>query len=279
MTRATAARVTTFGFFRGADVKGSAIEGGPTGIRFLVNDRVAFEIPICGRWMAYNALACRGGPSRWASTWCRFPSASRRSAFRQAHGALADRRHHVHQRRLQRQPARRDARARRTRAVGRPPPRVFVMGDMLELGADSWRLHEKVADRIARMPAVDVFVGVGPRPPARPARRRRFAARWKSMRSRTPRKQGRASGRAEGRGSGVLEGGVAGCGWSASWRRSSRCRSPENAPVWRGRRKRNREERGPMRGVEISEEEAVEKLLLRDRVEARAARRPRTRRT
>ncbi|MBI2921742.1 MAG: UDP-N-acetylmuramoyl-tripeptide--D-alanyl-D-alanine ligase [Planctomycetes bacterium] len=162
MTRATAARVTTFGFFRGADVKGSAIEGGPTGIRFLVNDRVAFEVPICGRWMAYNALAAAAVGltmgldmvqiSERLRTFSLPPMRMERS---QIEGITFIN----------------DAYNANPRAVTlaldelelwEARRRVFVLGDMLELGADSWRLHEKVADRIARMPAVDVFVGVGP---------------------------------------------------------------------------------------------------------------------
>jgi UDP-N-acetylmuramoyl-tripeptide--D-alanyl-D-alanine ligase len=40
--------------------------------------------------------------------------------------------------------------------------RVFIFGDMLELGAESAKLHEKVGDRVARTPNIDVFVGIGP---------------------------------------------------------------------------------------------------------------------
>ena len=82
MTRATAARVTTFGFFRGADVKEAPSRAGPRAS--ASSSTTAW--PSKSRSAAAGWRTTRSPPrrwaSRWASTWCRFPSGSRRSAFR-----------------------------------------------------------------------------------------------------------------------------------------------------------------------------------------------------
>ena len=162
MGRATAGRVVTFGFFRGADVKGSAIEGGPEGIRFLVNDRVSFVLPICGRWMAYNALAAAATALTMGLDMMQI--AERLMSFR------------LPPMRMERTELAgisfiNDAYNANPRAVTlaldeielwEARRKVVVLGDMLELGPDSQRLHEKVGDRVARVPSIDVFVGVGP---------------------------------------------------------------------------------------------------------------------
>ncbi len=162
MSRATTARCVTFGFFRGADVKGSAIEGGPEGIRFLVNDRVPFVLPICGRWMAYNALAAAAVGLTMGMDMMQI--AERLMSFR------------LPPMRMERIELAgvsfvNDAYNANPRAVTlaldeielwEARRRVFIFGDMLELGPDSARLHEKVGDRVARTPAIDVFVGIGP---------------------------------------------------------------------------------------------------------------------
>ncbi|MCE9581198.1 MAG: UDP-N-acetylmuramoyl-tripeptide--D-alanyl-D-alanine ligase [Planctomycetes bacterium] len=161
MSRATTARCVTFGFFRGADVKGTAIEGGPEGIRFLVNDRVPFVLPICGRWMAYNALAAAAVGLTMGMDMMQI--AERLMSFR------------LPPMRMERVELMgvsfiNDAYNANPRAVTLALDeielwdarrRVFVFGDMLELGSESARLHERVGDRVARTPGIDVFVGIG----------------------------------------------------------------------------------------------------------------------
>ncbi|MCC6738892.1 MAG: UDP-N-acetylmuramoyl-tripeptide--D-alanyl-D-alanine ligase [Planctomycetia bacterium] len=162
MTRNTTARCVTFGFFRGADVKGSAIEGGPEGIRFLVNDRVPFVLPICGRWMAYNALAAAAVGLTMGMDMVAI--AERLMSFRLPPMRME---------RVERAGVSfvNDAYNANPRAVTLALDeielwdarrRVFVFGDMLELGPESARLHEKIGDRVARSPGIGVFVGIGP---------------------------------------------------------------------------------------------------------------------
>ncbi|NUN47357.1 MAG: UDP-N-acetylmuramoyl-tripeptide--D-alanyl-D-alanine ligase [Candidatus Brocadiae bacterium] len=162
MARATTARVMTFGFFRGADVKGSAIEGGPDGIRFLVNDRVPFVLPICGRWMAYNALAATAAASTLGV-----------DAAQVAERLMSFRLPPMRMEKIERAGITfvNDAYNANPRAVTlaldeielwEARRRVFIFGDMLELGSDSARLHERVGDRVARSPGIGMFVSIGP---------------------------------------------------------------------------------------------------------------------
>jgi UDP-N-acetylmuramoyl-tripeptide--D-alanyl-D-alanine ligase len=162
MSRATTARCVTFGFFRGADVKGSAIEGGPEGIRFLVNDRVPFVLPICGRWMAYNALAAAAVGLTMGMDMMQI--AERLMSFR-----LAPMR--MERVELAGVQFINDAYNANPRAVTlaldeieiwEARRRVFIFGDMLELGSETAKHHEKVGDRVARTPNIGVFVGIGP---------------------------------------------------------------------------------------------------------------------
>lgn len=163
-TRRMAERATrkllTFGMYHDCDVRGSRVESADGRIRFWVNDRVEFVLPLLGGWNAYNALAAAA-----VALQCGVPleeTASRLADFRPSP--------------MRMEPAEAGGVRFVNDAYNANPAstmlaldqfdlldggrKVVVLGEMRELGEHAERLHTRVGERVARM-RVDLFVAVG----------------------------------------------------------------------------------------------------------------------
>jgi len=164
-TRRMAERVTgkllTFGMYHECDVRGSRVESSDGRVRFWVNDRVEFVLPLLGGWNAYNALAAAA-----VALQCGVPleeTASRLADFRpspmrmepvEAGGVrFVNDAYNAN-------PASTMLALDQFDLLDSGGRKVVVLGEMRELGEHADRLHTRIGERVARM-RVDLFVAVG----------------------------------------------------------------------------------------------------------------------
>ena len=157
--------VVTFGVAKDADLRVTEIEHGMDGMRVTINDREIYHVPMIGRHNAGNAAAAVAVGRRMGLDTDTI------------NAGLARVRPPEH--RLQRLMIggifvlddAYNANPESTRAAIETfaeiavaaPRRVVVLGDMLELGADSAQLHREIGKHVADCGAADVAMLVGPR--------------------------------------------------------------------------------------------------------------------
>ncbi len=154
-------KVLWFGLSQGAQVRGDEIEATENGISFSVTGVGRVELRMLGRWNVYNALA--------AVAACHAAGIECGEALRGLEG-------------FRPQPMRMEAQTvggvrvindaynanpasvaaaleelDQRRGAGKA---ILVMGDMLELGEESQRLHEQMGEKAAGL-SVDAVIGVG----------------------------------------------------------------------------------------------------------------------
>lgn len=156
-----APRTLSFGMFHEADLRGSRLETYDGSIRFWVNDRVEFVLPLLGSWNAYNALAAAAVAvqagvdlEEAAARLADFrPSPMRMEAVEVAGVRFVNDAYNAN-------PASALLALDQFDVLECEGRKVVVLGEMKELGAHSARLHARVAERVGRM-RVDLFVAVG----------------------------------------------------------------------------------------------------------------------
>jgi UDP-N-acetylmuramoyl-tripeptide--D-alanyl-D-alanine ligase len=157
--------ILRFGESEQADVRVTAVEQSGRGVRFTLNDRTQFTIPLIGRHNAVNAAAAvavgrrlglqdeqiAGGLARVRGADMRLEPVEVGGVriLNDAYNANPD--------------SMRAALATfESLAVqGGAPRRVLILGNMLELGDDGPGLHAEIGEAIAAMPWVDLVVLVG----------------------------------------------------------------------------------------------------------------------
>ncbi len=158
--RATS-RTLTFGMFHDADLRGSCVESHDGRIRFWVNDRVEFILPLLGGWNAYNALAAAAVAlqagvdlEQTAARLADFrPSPMRMEPVEVAGIRFVNDAYNAN-------PASTLLALDQFDMLESEGRKVVVLGEMRELGEHSARLHARVGERVGRM-SVDLFVAVG----------------------------------------------------------------------------------------------------------------------
>lgn len=158
------ANVVTFGTSAAADLRASAIEHTAQGVRFTLNERSVFDLPLLGEHNAMNALGAIAVARRLglddASIAKGLASArapDMRLNRRTVRGAdlLIDC--------YNANPDSLLAAARTFAAISRSATRrVLILGDMLEMGRHSDAAHRETGEAIAQGPAAELVITVGP---------------------------------------------------------------------------------------------------------------------
>ncbi|MBP7933626.1 MAG: UDP-N-acetylmuramoyl-tripeptide--D-alanyl-D-alanine ligase [Phycisphaerae bacterium] len=140
---------------------GGGSGGAPCGTEFTVNDRFKYRLNVPGRHNAHNALAVIGVARRFgmedeeiAAALATFTLPPMRLQYERLGGlTLINDGYNAN-------PASMAAALNVLLEAGAAGRRVFVVGDMRELGAVSERCHRELADRIGQLP-IDLLIAVG----------------------------------------------------------------------------------------------------------------------
>jgi UDP-N-acetylmuramoyl-tripeptide--D-alanyl-D-alanine ligase len=160
----TGQSILSFGFAENADLRITSVTQSEHGLRFCLNSRAWFDLPLLGRHNAGNAAAA--------------VAVARRLGVDEAAAAAALAKAVGPDMRMQRSevggvtfindaynanPESMIAAVQTFAEVygGAPGRRVLVLGDMLELGDAAPDLHREVGDAVAAVPGVDLAVFVG----------------------------------------------------------------------------------------------------------------------
>jgi len=157
----SSARVITFGLSTSADVFASDVRQDSEGISFLWNGTVRVWLPLIGRYNVYNALAaiaaaCRMGLRRdfIAARLSSFKAPPMRMQRRKIAGIL------IINDAYNANPRSMEAALYELSRLSARGRKIFVCGDMKELGNSSEALHRQLGARIA-VAGVDFLVTVG----------------------------------------------------------------------------------------------------------------------
>ncbi|MEK7867067.1 MAG: UDP-N-acetylmuramoyl-tripeptide--D-alanyl-D-alanine ligase [Planctomycetota bacterium] len=161
MAERATSRTLTFGMFHEADLRGSRVEAHDGQIRFWVNDRVEFVLPMLGGWNAYNALAAAAvalqagvALEETAARLADFrPSPMRMEPVEIAGVRFVNDAYNAN-------PASTLLALDQFDVIEAEGRKIVVLGEMRELGDHAARLHARVGERVGRM-KVDLFVAVG----------------------------------------------------------------------------------------------------------------------
>ena len=153
--------VITFGLDPHADVSGGNIRREPGRVRFETNDRSEVLLPIAGVHNVKNALAALAVVRRLGLTSAQFAQAlrdfqgaPRRLAFHQVNGiTIIDDCYNA-------SPSSMSAALAELNGLTDSPRRIFVVGDMYELGESSEQYHRQLGQDIAKS-KVDLLLTVG----------------------------------------------------------------------------------------------------------------------
>jgi len=155
------ARVIRFGMSDANDLRITQIDPTGGGIRFLVNERFAFSLPVPGRHNAMNCLAAIAVARRIglemdqiAADLQDFSLPAMRLEIERIGGFV------VLNDAYNANPASMSAAIETLGEVAGERRKVFLCGDMLELGAGSDEFHRQLGRQIAAS-GIDVLVGVG----------------------------------------------------------------------------------------------------------------------
>lgn len=160
--------VVTFGRHEGADIRLSAvthsrIEGGRTGLRFTLNDRSEYELPLIGRHNALNAAAAIAVARRLGlddDEIRRGLLAVTPADLRLQHRAVRGVDLYVDCYNANPESVLAALETFSELAAG-ATRRVLVLGDMLEMGETAARCHDEIAEAASRVGEVSLVVTVG----------------------------------------------------------------------------------------------------------------------
>jgi len=154
-------KVVFFGLGEDAEVRGEELESDGEGISFSLSGFGRVRLPISGRWNAYNALAAFGvckalgvEPGQVAGELESFRAAPMRMETGVVDGVR------VINDAYNANPGSVAAAVKELAWLPRKGKAVFVMGDMLELGGESARLHRDVGTLVGKV-GIEVMLCVG----------------------------------------------------------------------------------------------------------------------
>jgi UDP-N-acetylmuramoyl-tripeptide--D-alanyl-D-alanine ligase len=156
-------RIMTFGLSQGADVRATDVSMDATGVRFVLNGRVEVTIPVIGRHNVYNALAaaCVCGQLGLSAEQIQeafrdfAPPPMRLGRMKVGEIVVINDAYNAN-------PVSMNAAIETFAEMKTPGRKVFVFGDMLELGGDCDALHQSIGSGLAGK-GFDLICAVGPK--------------------------------------------------------------------------------------------------------------------